>query len=253
MRPVLDDEVDLLTASEILGLKKSRLRLALPRLFPKARKIEGNANRWAISRSSVEYLAHAGNGTAICKPANEQVSLDHVLRYWCCSDDEVTNILVCLKEGTLRPAGRLARGVGLSRLVLLEDEVRQLVETSRTQFQSELTIPQVAEALSVKQEVAYYLVRQGLLASFTAVIGRRSVSLVNRKELNAFLSRFAFARDLAKFRGTSSRSLQSSLATLSIYAVVSPTHDICRQVIYERTPELDVLFPELNNRHQKSK
>ena len=247
MRPALDDEVDLSTASEMLGLTRARLRSALPWLIPDARKIEGDANRWAISREEVKKLVHLGNASALYTLEDGQVTLDQILRFWCCSEEEITNVLECLRNGALHPVGRLEPGAGWRRLVFLEAQVRQLVEASRSKHQGKLTIPQAAEMLNVKQEVAYFLIRQGLLASASAQIGRRSAALVTREALDAFHASYVFARDLAKLRKTSSRSLQLRLAEINIHPAVSPMQDSCRQVIYERTQALTEIFPELTD------
>ena len=153
--------------------------------------------------------------------------------------------MASLNEGTLKPVGRLSQGEGLGCLVLVEEQVLKLVETCREMSQGALTVPKVADLLNIKQEVAYYLIRQGLLTSFTAAVGRRTVALVSRDELDVFRTRYVLARDLADFRKTTSRSLLSRLAAIGIFAIVNPNRDPCRQAIFERTPELEVLFPEL--------
>jgi hypothetical protein len=245
MRPALDDELDLSSASEMLGLTRARLRSALPQLFPNAKRIEGDANRWALSRAEVEAFKLTCNVPAISKVAVGQVSIDHILRFWCCSDEEVASLLVNLRNGVLQPIGRLGLDGSVSHLVLNEAHARQMVDRGRGKHQDKWTIPQVAEMLDVKQEVAYFLVRQGLLAANTEVIGRRAAAMVTREDLDAFHARYVLARDLAKICKTSSRCLQGRLDEISIHPVVSPLLGACRQVIYERTPDLIAVFPAL--------
>lgn len=245
MRPALNDELDLSTTSEMLGLTKARLRSVLPQLFPEARKIEGDANRWAISRLGVEAILRICSVPSISEVADGQVSMDHILRFWCCSETEIASLLVNIRNGVLQPIGRLEPEGGLSRLVLNEVHARQLVDQGRNKDHDKWTIPQVAEMMDVKQEVAYFLVRQGLLATSTEVIGRRETAMVSRNGLDAFHSQYVLARDLAKLHKTSSRSLQSRLAEVNIHPVVSPLLGACRQVIYEKAPALTELFPEL--------
>jgi len=248
MRPALNDELDLSTCSGMLGLTRARLRSALTLLFPNARKVEGDANRWAISRADVEAFILTCNVPAISKVADGQVSMDHILRFWCCSEEEIASLLVNLRNGVLQPIGRLSLDGSVSRLVLNEAHARQLVDRGRSKHQNKWTIPQVAEVLDVKQEVAYFLVRQGLLATKTEVIGRREAAMVTREDLDAFRARYVFARDLARIYRTSSRSLQSRLAEINIHPVVSPLLGVCRQVIYQRTSSLDKLFPQTDVR-----
>jgi hypothetical protein len=69
--------------------------------------------------------------------------------------------------------------------------------------------------------------------------------MVSRENLDAFRTRFVFARDLAKLHKTSSRGLQRRLFEINIHPVVSPLLGACRQVIYEKTQDLIALFPAL--------
>lgn len=243
MLPALDDEIDLVTASEMLGLTKTRMRSTLPRLFPNARKTEGDANRWAISRTGILGFLETCNVPAVSKIEIGQISLEHVLRFWCCSEDEIASLFKAVQDGSLRPLGRLGQGGGLPRLVFEEEQVRQNIDHGRSSAHEKWTIPRVAEMLNIKQEVAYFLVRQGLLATDTETVGRRQTAMVTRDGLNAFRDRYFFARDLAKLHMTSSRSLQFRLAEVGIHPVATPTGGAGRQLIYEQTPALEELLP----------
>jgi hypothetical protein len=247
LSPALEDEVDLSTASEMLGLTRARLRTALPQLFPDARKIEGDANRWAISRADVSRFLLICDVPMIAEPGAGQLSIDHVLRFWCCSEDEIATLLAHLRDGVLKPMGRLREGDGLSHLVIVGAHARQLIDGRRGMTHDKWTIPQVAEMLGIKQEVAYFLVRCGLLVAVPEIIGRREAAMVNREALDTFRARYVFARDLAKLHKTSARSLQSRLAEIDIYPAVSPTSGACRQIVYERTQTLLQLFPAATN------
>lgn len=239
--PSLSDQIDLMAASEMLGLTKSRLRSVASQLFPDARKIEGAANRWAFSRASVSALLEACDAPEASTVGGGQVCMDHVLRYWLCSDAEIAVILVALRNDRIRPVGRLQRGVGISHLIFLEEPLRQIIEQTRRASIALWTIPEIAEKLAIKQEVAYYLVRAGMLEAQQKIIGRRRTFLVTQHGLDTFQRKYIFARDLAKHHKTNSRSLQFRLAQVNILPVVSPSTGTCRQAIYAKTPELTEL------------
>lgn len=245
LSPALDDEVDLSAASEMLGLTRARLRTVLPQLFPNARKIEGNAERWAISRNEVNELLLTCDVPAIAEIDDGMVSMDHVLQFWCCSTTEIATLLVNLRDKLLQPSGLRGKGKGLSRLVFLEAQVRQLIDATRANRQDKWSIPEVADMLCIKQEVAYFLIRNGLLLAIPEFVGRREAAMVNRDALEAFRARYVFARDLAKLQNTSPRGLQSRLAEIDIHPVVSPISGMCRQIVYEKTAALRQLFPSL--------
>ena len=159
-------------------------------------------------------------------------------------------MLSAIRAQAIKPISQLPNKVGLGKLIFIEDEVRRVINKARALEPDHWSVPQVAEMLNIKQEVAYFLVRQGLLASNSEVIGRRESALVTRNGLDTFHTQYVFARDLAKLHRTSSRSLQSRLAEINIHPVVSPLLGACRQVIYARTPTLKELFPELAHDHE---
>ena len=232
-----------MAARKMLGLTKARLSSSLPRLFPEARKVEGRTNHWAISRSSIYALLESCGCPLIANVGSGQVSLDHVLRYWACSNSEAAEVLSAIRAQTIKPIGQLPNKVGLGKLIFMEDEVRHVINETRTIEPNHWSVPQVAEMLNIKQEVAYFLVRQGLLESNSEVIGRRESAVVTREGLNAFRTKYVFARDLAKLHRTNSRSLQARLAEINIQPVTSPLAGKCRQIIYEQTLALIRLFP----------
>ena len=245
MSPALNDEVNLSAVSEMLGLTRARLRSVLPQLFPNAKKIEGNADRWAISRADASRLSHICNGPIIAIVGKDQVSMDQILRFWYCSEFEVGTLLCNVRDQILTPTGRLRGPIGLSRLVFQAAAVRQMIEGQRSVNKDRWTVPQIAEMLNVKQEVAYFLIRGGMLTSSVEIIGRREAAMVDREALDTFRTRYVFARDLARLHKTSSRSLQDRLAEINIHPVVSPSPETCRQLIYEQTPALKELFPAM--------
>ena len=124
MTSTLNDQVDLLTACKMLGLTKARLSSSLPGLFPEARKVEGKTNHWAISRSSILALLNSCSSPLTANIGTGQVSLDHVLRYWACSDSEAAEVLSAIRAQAIKPIGQLPNKVGLGKLIFFEDEVR---------------------------------------------------------------------------------------------------------------------------------
>ena len=171
--------------------------------------------------------------------------MDQILRFWYCSEVEVGALLCNVRDGALLPVGRLSGPIGLGSLVFQASAIRQMIEGQRTANKDRWTVPQIAGILNVKQEVAYFLVRNGILASSVEVIGRREAAMVDREALDTFRTRYVFARDLARLHKTSSRSLQDRLVEINIHPVVSPSPGTCRQLIYEQTPALKELFPSM--------
>lgn len=234
LKPEVSGEMDLAEASALLGVTRKRLRAILPQLVPAAQKV----GVWAIPRRAMEPFLAVTAGSLLCRePSDREVTLDHILRFWSCSNEEVGQLLLGIRNAALLPAARAPGARKLGQLVFGQAEARRFLANRRSSAQH-LTIPQVADALAVKQEVAYFLVRAGLLQAENVLLGKRSASVVSRESLDAFLAEFVFARDLARRCKTTSRFLQAQLEVVGIHPVASPSLGTCRQVIYRRTAAL---------------
>jgi excisionase family DNA binding protein len=99
---------------------------------------------------------------------------------------------------------------------------------------STLSIPDAADCLSVKQEVAYSLVRNGHLRAQRRRVGMRHSTRINRSAVDDFLKRYVSAAEIARMRNTSPRAVISLLTAAGIHPVTGPSVDGCRQAFYLR-------------------
>lgn len=106
------------------------------------------------------------------------------------------------------------------------DEVRAWASAT---LEEALTVPQAAKALEVKQEVAYHLVRHGLLASTVRRGLARSERVVARLELQHFSRRYSPLSKLAIEAGVGSRRAVEWAEALGHRIVCGPAIDGCRQ------------------------
>ena len=102
-----------------------------------------------------------------------------------------------------------------------------------------LTGPQVATALGVKQEVAYALLRNGMIRSSLRRVGTRRRALVSSGDLSHFQARYVSCAELAGRLGSSARSVAGRLATHGVVPVTGPGVDGCRQHFFRRSAALD--------------
>lgn len=127
--------------------------------------------------------------------------------------------------------GAVFAGLAVSKSLL----VRYRTEASA----SLLTGPQVATALGVKQEVAYALLRNGMIRSSLRRVGTRRRALVSSGDLAHFEARYVSGAELADRVGSSSRSVTARLATFGVVPATGPGVDGCRQHFYRRCAALD--------------
>jgi hypothetical protein len=110
---------------------------------------------------------------------------------------------------------------------------RWLVKQAGAKAQS-LTIPQLALRLGVKQEVAYHLVRSGIIQSRNIRIGRRKIAVVDSKVVKDFEAAYVSGRVLATYFQTSPKALVENLKAQGVTPAVGPAIDGCRQHFFRR-------------------
>ncbi len=232
MTSVRKDEIDLTAAMALLGLKKRRMSGVIQWLLPDAYKTGPEGCPWAIS---YEPLAKLSRLTAQLPPREQvlegEVSLSSILRFWSWSDREIGKLLRSLLEGVLIATARQEGISGVSALIFDEALLRDwhYKQFSRS---SSMSIPEVAEALQIKQEVAYALVRRGLIPTVKERVGARSSTRVWPKTIEAFKREYVFGRDLARDVGTSPKALADRLQRLDIRPVLGPSVDGSRQYLF---------------------
>jgi hypothetical protein len=92
-----------------------------------------------------------------------------------------------------------------------------------------LTLPEVAVALSAKDEVVTQLVRAGLIATTLDKCGRRKHRVVTQEELARFSARYCKLKELAERHGVPSRRAYAWAVDLGINVVTGPKVDGQRQ------------------------
>lgn len=236
----LKQEVDLFTAAWMLGLTKRRMQVLLPRLFPEAYKTTGAASPWAIPRGRLDRLIGAISAAKPVRvvPAGS-TSLAHVLRFWAWTDDAVADVLSAVITGEVVPSNILNGAEGVPALIFPDADLKGWHVRTQHRSAGVLGIPDVAERVGIKQEVAYALVRAGILKTVSISDGTKYESAgVSPEQLEEFGRQYVLARDLAKMRRRSPKSVIQKLELLEIQPVCGPKVDGCRQVLYANTPAL---------------
>jgi hypothetical protein len=229
----IDEEATLAEAAAALGLKRSRLAALLPMLCPQATRRTDARSPWAIPRAWVAGWLDRLKAFGIMLPRPGFVTLDHVLRFRAWSDARIAQLLLDIATGALPIAGRIPDATGLPGLLIDESVVD--AKTSVAQLpKSALTVPEVAARLGIKQEVAYLLVRQGLLPSTARRGSSRIASFVSEKQLAAFVDKFIWGRDVAFALDRSPKATAAGLRDAGVSAVSGPGIDGGRQLLYLR-------------------
>ena len=231
----LDDGVSLLEASLRLGLKKQRLLALLPIICPQAKKLGAQGCPWAIPVNWMERWETLIRNQVQVEPMDSRtVALGHFIRYWPWTNEQIGLLLVDILNGEMVPAGVLKSGKGVGTLVLHVHDLDHWLSGKQRVPCAELTIPDIALRIDIKQEVVYALVRSGLLQSTLRKVGRRAEQRVKAVVLEEFERRYILGRDIAQLLGRSPRAVAEFLLADGVRPVAGPGVDNCRQIVFQR-------------------
>lgn len=244
IRAKLAEEMPLNEAAERLGLSRARMRQMLRLMFPYARRINDKIYMpWCVPRGEVDALLKLGCDLPVCSDIGDQrVSLGHVFKYWCWSSAEVVALIQSVRSGVLQPVALAPDAVGISRWVFEASDLKAFQENCGVSQTDSLSIPDTAQMLGVKQEVAYWLVRHQFIRSEKA--GRFSSARVRREDIEDFHAWHVFGRDLAMLIGKSPKALVLLLEERGIQPLQAGDGEACRQMIYRRDRALSVFLAE---------
>ena len=143
-------------------------------------------------------------------------------------------LFMALQAGSLeiRRVGRQIAHV--HDLLLLESEVKAWSRAGAAPCE-ELTIPQAAALLGLKQEVTYHLVRVGLLATSRGFAGRRMSRVISRQEVERFRREVLPLSEAARAHGVDHRSAKCWALERRFTFVSGPGIDGGRQFFVRAT------------------
>jgi hypothetical protein len=231
----IDDGITLLETAAFLGLTKQRLLNLLPIICPEAKKLGEQGCPWSIPRTWVSQWENlVRSQIPIAEVDSSQIRLKHVLRYWPWTNEQVGRLLNDIISGVINPVGTLQPSEGVSAFVFDKMQLNQWFDSQSTVFCDEMTLPEVAIRIGVKQEVVYALARSGLLQCTLRRSGRRPEQTVKVTQLQEFEEKYIFGRDIAAMTGQSPRAIKEFLKTENVQPVAGPSLNNCRQFVFLR-------------------
>lgn len=215
--------------AQMLFLPKRRVReLILARLLTPlvSRQFNSEAAAWLIPRDEVDRLHIQGSRAA---ENTKGIVVRDVLKYWRLREHEGVALIAALVDGQLQTMGASQGSVPIGAAVLSAAEAKEWLLKHRASTTRDYSVDAAAKMLGIKQEVAYDLVRTGLLRSTTAgVLGQR----MSGADIELFQATYVSLADLAREGKRSPRAL---LAELSATPVCGPAVDGARQYFYRRS------------------
>ncbi|MDP3087611.1 MAG: TniQ family protein [Methylotenera sp.] len=248
----LTGEIDMTTTATLLGLGKKRIRKLLRLIFPVARKTGTFAAApWTVSRFEVNKLLDiAEDIPKVCIPDEGCVSLNHILRYWAWTTEDIVNLVYAVRTSELMPVNVLDGVAGISGWIFLEYVLKAWREKSVQGLGIWLTITQTAKLIGINQEAAYHLANMHLLKSELMHGQPHGGKRIRRTEVENFAKTYIFATEVAQRLGVSPNMAISILKKSLITPISGPSVDKGRQVLFLRTEALERIFIEVKNEEQ---
>lgn len=230
--------VTMAQAAKQLALPERRVRelIASGIVTPLVSRVRDRAAAWLIPQQQVQALFIEGR---VSSDATSLISVKQLLQYWRFRDGEFIALVHAITSGSLSPASDPPGLVALGKVLLSVRQVRDWLSTGRAAADSSMSVNEAAQQLALKQQVAYDLVRNGLLATTEDKLqGRR----VTREHLDAFQSTYI---SLAEFSRSFQRAPRWVLQHIRVSPISGPSIDGSRQYFFRRSEVTELIIGDL--------
>lgn len=223
------DSLSLREAASMLRLKRERVRelvdAGLLRAWIDRRKT--GASAWWLSKQDASRLLSIATLDEPVEDACSYLPLARILRTWRLRVGEFPALVRALLEGEVRIGKPMANHGGLGGVRISTVSLCSWLDVYRTRERRGMSVDAAAKKLGIKQEVAYQLVRGGLLSTEVQDGARR----ISQDAIESFRQCYVSLVELAASRKMSPRKLLSILPTMP---VCGPGVDGTRQYFYRR-------------------
>jgi len=241
LKQELSDEISLRKISLLLGISTSRVEQLVEVGLLKRRTVTHGLLSTSLFRRSeaLELIDSLKGGGRVVVPPNREISFAEVSKYFLSQRAEFVSLIRAVQEQRINLSrwDESARGVAgafFGREEFLDWHRQQCCIGG-------MTVPEAAAHLHVKQEVAYHLVRSGLLKGRAAVRGRRVITLITTDALSNFEQRYVSSVEIAAAMSRSVGEVVAVLSGFGISPICGPQTDGSRQNMFRRR-DVELVF-----------
>lgn len=230
---LLDDDVgelgflSLKDATSILGLPDSRLRQLL-----EAGVLSGHppvgGGAWSIPKQVVATLTDRLLRLSFQPKVGQTYPVDYLGRRFPSVAKQFQGFLLAIMDGDIPVNLNPSESLPLFKRIEVGIKDIRIWELNSYGY---LSVPHAAELIGLKQEVAYHLVKKGLLS---ADIHPDAGAIISVQALKRFENNFVMATELAKKLNVASRSVVRMMEASGVRPVSGPGIDGGRQLVFER-------------------
>ncbi|WP_124674321.1 hypothetical protein [Burkholderia cepacia] len=234
LKQELEDEISLRAMSLLLGVSIRRVeQLADVGMLNHRTVTHGLISTSLFRRSEASELINSiKSGGRVVAPPDREISFAEVSKYFLSQRAEFVSLIRAVQELRIHLRRWDENAPGIAGAIFGRGE---FLDWHRQQCCiGGMTIPEAAVHLHVKQEVAYHLVKSGLLKGRAAVRGRRTVTLITPDALSNFEQCYVSAVELATARSLSVGKVVAILSDSGVAPICGPQTDGSRQNIFRR-------------------
>jgi len=179
------------------------------------------------------------------EPMDEEdlLTASTILKIHLATGKEFTSLISAILSSAITTVVATSTKQGFAGLSFGRNEFYQWRSAIRENISDiQLTVVEVAVRLCIKQEVAYHLVRTGLLPSTMAILGKKKCRLIRSADLEQFEAIYVANTSLADIKKMSAKTLLNNLRAAAVQPVAGPNIDGCRQYFFRRTDIQDMRF-----------
>lgn len=248
-KEVLLNLVDLRKCARMLGVTKQRMAALRIYLFPTSSKVLDTPNSpWKIERNHIERIVNAYTPHSIVESISpNERSLTHLFKSWKWANKDIADLIEDVVTGKMKPRRCDIRRIGIAAWIFDLDDLQNWISQRTPKNLLTLSVPKLAIHLNIKQEVAYFLVKNNFIDSSILLKKTAKEFRISHQAITAFAESYAFVSRIAEELGTSSRSLLEKLEKSNIFAVSGPSIDRGRQLLIRRSSDLERLIMDIRN------
>lgn len=238
----LNDHLDLRDATELLGLKKTRVIQLLhePTLHLVSIHKKSKTEAWKISkRGLLQILNLVANLPVQCLPENcglsdGAVRLSYVLRFWLRDPNFFAELILAVKKGEISPIAVAKQSAKIGDWIFNADSLQEWLRIKRQEtMRGTLKISDAAKSLQINTAAFYHLVRSGYCR--TLMSERCRNPLISLDALDEFRERFIWGENLSDRLRLGSRCIYTRLKQFDVLPVSGPQVDGGVLNVYMRT------------------
>ena len=218
----------------MLALPEARLRqlIASGLIQPLiSRGGKSRSGRWSFTQQEIARLHLHG--------PDDGLPLRHVLRYTNLTKAELLALVAAIIEGSFDDrGGHMTEDQPLGQVRVRQERLKSWLAEKRFSEKKGMSIDAAAKRLGVKQQVAYCLVRRGLLGSMDGgKLGRRVLD----EHLKLFSESYVSLKELARTYQVSPRAM---LRRILVAPASGPAIDGNRQIFFQRLENCRLIMPQ---------